>query len=144
MTSSGVPIRTTFRRNLYCKKWNAVRVCHVDQARQISDSIVTFEIVTFEQVITVIMESGTRFVIVSSTALLATSDNEDGAVKIFADGGSSPSKVVADRKEEEAAAASSSSSTSVGGTGSSSVPVLLFDIFAAPPIQEKNWVSVTL
>ncbi len=53
MTSSGVPIRNTIWRNLYCRKWNAVRVCHVDHARQVSDSIVTLEIVTFEQVISV-------------------------------------------------------------------------------------------
>ncbi len=52
MASSGVPIRTRiFWRALYCRKWNAVRVCHAHHATQNPDSIATFEIVTFEQVI---------------------------------------------------------------------------------------------
>ncbi len=55
MTISGVPIPTTIRRNLYCRKWNGLRVCHAHYARQIPDSsLVTFEkIVTLEQVISV-------------------------------------------------------------------------------------------
>ncbi len=51
MTSSGAPNTTTIWRNLYCTKWNALRVCHAHHATQIQDSIVTLEIVTFEQVI---------------------------------------------------------------------------------------------
>ncbi len=51
MTSSEVPNRTTICRNLCCRKWSGLRVCHAHYARQIPDSIVKFEIVTFEQAI---------------------------------------------------------------------------------------------
>ncbi len=52
MTSSGAPNPTTIWRNLYCRKWSGLRVSHAHYARQIPDSIVTFEIVlTFEQAI---------------------------------------------------------------------------------------------
>ncbi len=57
MTSSGVVPndRTRIGRNLYCRKWIAVRVvCHAHQAIQHpdADAVGTLEIVTFEQVIT--------------------------------------------------------------------------------------------
>ncbi len=51
MTSSGALNLTTIWRNLYCKMWNAVRVCNAHHATQMPDSIVTFEIVTFENAI---------------------------------------------------------------------------------------------
>ncbi len=51
MTISGVPNRATIWRNLYCRKWNGLRVNNAHDARQVPDSIVTVEIVTPERVI---------------------------------------------------------------------------------------------
>ncbi len=51
MTSSRAQNPATIWRNLHCKRWDAVRICHAHHAAQIPDSIVAFEIVTFEQVI---------------------------------------------------------------------------------------------
>ncbi len=51
MTSFGVPNPPEIRQNLYCERLNSLCVPHALHAIQIPDSIVPFEIVTFEQAI---------------------------------------------------------------------------------------------